>query len=412
MTQLFRQAVLDKRKHRLSGVISLVQPPIFKYLTLLLLSVVVISLIFLSIGSYTRKETVSGILQPDTGLLRLGAPQAGIVTELLVQEGEAVIKGQPLLRITSEKHGIQGFELNQSLINQYEFQITTLSQQLEKQQVKHALEALRLNDDHLSLTKRLAQLKRQRDIFAERVKINQQILKQTSTLSGTGYISDIDLKKQKDKLLSLDQQASAIDAEQLVVNNQIGQNRSQLSQLPITQGKDKDLLQSQLTQVRSQLATIKQQRLSELRAPADGVITGLLAKMGKSVDSNQNLLSILPKGSVMQAIIFVPTSAFGFIDKGQSTRLRYHAFPYQRFGVHDGQIDQISANVILPNETDIPGIISKPSYRVVVALQAQNITAYGKQIPLRSGMKLEADIVIERRSLIRWLFDPIFSIKG
>ena len=98
--------------------------------------------------------------------------------------------------------------------------------------------------------------------------------------------------------------------------------------------------------------------------------------------------------------------------QGQNTRLRYHAFPYQRFGIAQGQIKLVSTHVILPSETDIPGIITVPSYRVVVSLESQTISAYGREMPLRSGMKLDADIVIEQRSLIRWLFDPIFSLQG
>ena len=411
MSQLFRQAVIDKRKHRLSGVISLVQPPIFKYLAILLLVIVTVSLVFLVTGSYSRKESVTGILQPDTGLLRLSAPQAGVVTELLVKEGQTVKKDQPLLRIISEKHGVKGFELNQSLIHQYEFQINTLQQQLVQLRTKHSLETQALNDNHKSQVKRLAQLDQQSDIFKKRVELNRQMVAQIGSLAGTGYISNLELNKQKDTLLSLDQQTAALLSEHLTINSQIEQLKSEIAQLPINQAKAIDQLGTQLVQFRSQLAAIKQQRLSELRALADGVVTGLLVYPGKSVSHNQNLLSILPAGSVMQAVIYVPTSAFGFIDKGQNAKLRYHAFPYQRFGVHQGQITEISANVILPNETDIPGLITVPSYRVVVTIESQSIKAYGRSIPLRSGMKLDADIVIENRSLIRWLFDPIFSIK-
>ena len=122
MEKLFRQEVIDKKKHRLEGTISLVQPPVFKSLTLLILLVVIISLVFLSLGSYTRKEKVSGVLQPDTGIIKLGAPQSGIIAELMVQEGQLVKKNQPILRIISEQHGIDGVELNQSLINQFQFQ--------------------------------------------------------------------------------------------------------------------------------------------------------------------------------------------------------------------------------------------------------------------------------------------------
>ena len=411
MGQLFRQEVIDKRKHRLTGVVSLVQPPIFKYLALLLLAVVSISLLFLSMGSYSRKESVTGILQPNTGLLRLSAPQAGLITTVLVQEGQVVEKDQPLLRITSEKHGVEGFELNQSLISQYQFQINTLSTQLVAQKTQQSLESVALNNNLESLIKRMNQIDQQSEIFKQRVKLNQEIVAQVSSLAGTGYISDLELKKQKDNLLSLDQQTSALRAERMSINNQISQIRSDLAQLPIEQTKAQDQLNTQVIQIRSQLAAIEQQRLSEVRATASGVVTGLLAKQGKSVAGGQNLLSILPQGSVMQAVIYVPTSAFGFVDKGQSTRLRYHAFPYQRFGTHDGEIIEISANVILPSETDIPGLINVPSYRVIARLEAQSIQAYGKNLPLRSGMKLDADIVIEQRSLIRWLFDPIFSIR-
>jgi membrane fusion protein len=412
MEQLFRQEVIDKRKYRLSGVVSLVQPPVFKYLTLLILTIVIISIVFLTLGSYTRKETVSGILQPDAGLLKLKAPQVGVITELLVSEGQKVKKGDPLLRIKSEKHGVNGLELNQSIIKQYEFQINILKSQLTKQKLKHTFEIQALNNNYKDAVKRLAQLELQNDIFNERVVINKEIVDQVSKLAGTGYISDLELKKQQDSLLSLNQQVASINSERLLIQNQREQFNNQLSQLPINQAKENNLLESQIAQLESQLLTTQQQRLSELRSPANGIVTGLIAKTGKSVNLNQNLLNILPENSKMQAVIYIPTSAFGFIEIDQKTRLRYHAFPYQKYGIYEGVISQISANVILPDETDIPGLISLPSYRVVVELKAQDIQAYGKNIPLRSGMKLDADIVIEQRSLIRWLFDPVFSIQG
>ncbi|WDD98976.1 HlyD family efflux transporter periplasmic adaptor subunit [Thalassomonas actiniarum] len=412
MDNLFRPEVLEKKRHRLDGAVSLVQPPLFKSFALLMVFIVFISLVYLSIGSYTRKERVSGMLQPDSGLVKLTAPQSGIITQLLVQEGQAVQKDQPLLRITSEKHGAEGFELNQSLINQYQFQITTLEQQKSKQQTQHQLQITELENKFSNFKKRLQQLDLQKDIFDKRIAINKEIVLQVSTLAGTGYISDLELKKQKDSLLSLDQQASGIRSERLSINDQIEQIENQLAQLPIEQAKLNNQINTQLAETRVQLATIKQQRLGELRAPSDGIVSGLLAKTGKSVLTNQSLLNILPDGSAMQAVIYVPTSAFGFINSGQKTRLRYHAFPYEKFGIYDGTISEISTSVILPDELDTPGLINQPSYRVVVDLAQQNINAYGKEISLRSGMMLDADIIIEERSLLHWLFDPVLSIKG
>ena len=412
MEKLFRQEVIDKKKHRLEGTISLVQPPGFKSLTLLILLVVIISLVFLSLGSYTRKEKVSGVLQPDTGIIKLGAPQSGIIAELMVQEGQLVKKNQPILRIISEQHGIDGVELNQSLINQFQFQLSSLTQQLSQQKIKNELQVEDLIHNRINVEKRLIQLGIQNDIFAKRIEINNDIVEQITSLADTGYISDLELKRQNDTLLSLKQQSSSIQSEKLTLQNQIEKIDNQQVQLPIEQEKATAQLNTQIKDIQVQLARIKQQRLSELRTPVDGVVSGLLAKVGKSVTSNQNLISILPEGSSMQAIIYVPTKAFGFIEKGQKTRLRYYAFPYEKFGIYEGIVDEISANVILPDETDTPGIISQPSYRIVIDLDNDSISAYGKEIPLRAGMRLDADIIIEERSLIHWLFDPVFSLEG
>lgn len=412
MGQLFRREVFEQRQQRLSGTVTLIQPPLFKLLTFLILAMTVVALIFLSLGSYTRKEKVVGVLQPDLGVIKLSAPQNGIIAEVLVTEGQAVEKDQPILRIRSEKHGIEGFELNQSLINQYQWQLTQLNQQQFNLSQQHQLQIKALQDEKASLIKQQQQLTQQSKTFTERLALNQQIVEQIDQLAGTGYISEIDLKRQQDSMMSLEQQASSVKSQILTNQLQIEQVSGQLAQLPLEQQQATNQVSQQIQQVQGQLDGIKQQQISELRAPTAGVITGLLAIKGKAVASQQNLLSVLPQNSIMQAILYVPTSAFGFIDQGQATQLRYHAFPYQRFGIHQGVISQISNNVILPEEADIPGIISAPSYRIVVDLAAQNIKAYGRDMPLRSGMKLDADIIIEKRSLIRWLFDPIFSLRG
>jgi membrane fusion protein len=54
----------------------------------------------------------------------------------------------------------------------------------------------------------------------------------------------------------------------------------------------------------------------------------------------------------------------------------------------------------------------EPYYRVVVALDLQSVMAYGKAEPLKPGMLLEADILGERRRLIEWVFEPLYSLNG
>ena len=90
-------------------------------------------------------------------------------------------------------------------------------------------------------------------------------------------------------------------------------------------------------------------------------------------------------------------------------RLRFDAFPYQRFGSYQGQVIKTAQAIVLPNEVDMPVTVQEPVYRVEVQLESQQIRAFNNDVPLQSGMLLSADIVLEQRSLLAWLFEPIFS---
>lgn len=412
MENLFRKEVLKNKLHRLEGAISLVQPPIFHKLTLLILSIIIITVFFLAMGKYTRKERVSGVIEPSLGLLRLQAPQNGVISEVLVKEGEFVQSGQAILRIASAKHSKQTIELNQALLNQYSFQLNNLESQISQQLAKDSIDVTELEQERSNAIARLNELEQQSITFAQRLELNKKIVNQISTLKGSGYISELELQRQRDTFLSLKQQSSNIKSERLLISNQIKQFQSKLEKLPFEQSERLSLLESQKADLKMQLSSVEQQRLGELRAPQSGVVSGLLAKRGNAISVGQNLLTILPENSEMQAVVYVPTSAFGFVQTGQLTKLRYHAFPYERFGVYEGVIKEFSSSVILPDEINIPGLITEPVYRVVVSLKQQEIQAYGKSTELRAGMMMDADIVIEERSLLRWLFDPVFSIKG
>jgi membrane fusion protein len=66
--------------------------------------------------------------------------------------------------------------------------------------------------------------------------------------------------------------------------------------------------------------------------------------------------------------------------------------------------------VIAPNEAAIPGLqLAEPVFLVEARLSAAEIEAYGEAIPLQPGLMLNADIIIDERTLIEWLFDPLFA---
>lgn len=88
----------------------------------------------------------------------------------------------------------------------------------------------------------------------------------------------------------------------------------------------------------------------------------------------------------------------------------YQAFPHQRFGTGQGQVSRVSTTVLGPGEIAIPGLeLAEPVFRVEIRLTDHTVSAYGQPIALQPGMLLSADIIIDRRTLIEWLFDPLFA---
>ena len=143
-------------------------------------------------------------------------------------------------------------------------------------------------------------------------------------------------------------------------------------------------------------------------------MAALLVEPGQLVGSGANLLTLLPEGSPLEAHLFAPSRAIGFIRAGQDVLLRYPAFPYQKFGIHRARVVSVSRSAVSPAELGFtpPDGSREPLYRIKVALATQSVAAYGRAEPLQAGMQVEADVLLDRRHLIEWVFEPLFSLSG
>ncbi len=63
---------------------------------------------------------------------------------------------------------------------------------------------------------------------------------------------------------------------------------------------------------------------------------------------------------------------------GQKARIRFDAFPYERFGVHQARVKAVSQAVLLPS--DVPEFaLKEPGYRVILQLESQSVHAYQRE---------------------------------
>lgn len=411
MKSLFRQEVHAEQSNRLQGEVSITQLPAFSWLAALLTVIVVLSLLFLFSAEYKRKETVFGLLQPQQGVNRLTLGQSGIVSKVWVSEGQQVKMGQPLLQLSMPHYGQGDTELSHALQQETQAMIASLALQKQQQQERYQIRLAEAEARLTLLQQQNTELAGQLQTFTERMQLNENLVRQVQQLAGSGYISQLELNRQKDALLLLKQQVQSLKGQQLLLQSQQREQQSLLEQLPLELKSQLLLLDQQLSELRNQQTRLQHEQSVVYRASSDGVVSGLRYQAGQTVQAGAVAMSIVPAAVQLEAVVYVPTRAVAFIEVGQKARIRFDAFPYERFGVHQATVKAVSQAVLLP--ADVPEFaLKEPGYRVILQLESQSVQAYQRELALRPDMTLNADVITGQRNLLHWLFEPVLSLKG
>jgi membrane fusion protein len=115
---LFRQEAIDFHQHRQRwGDVASLQPLSTKIATWFVAIVMVTLIGFLLIAQYARKETAVGYLTPTKGTAKVFVPRRGAIREVHVDEGEAVVEGQPLLTVDTDQIASDGSDVNAALLD-------------------------------------------------------------------------------------------------------------------------------------------------------------------------------------------------------------------------------------------------------------------------------------------------------
>ena len=67
---------------------------------------------------------------------------------------------------------------------------------------------------------------------------------------------------------------------------------------------------------------------------------------------------------------------------------------------------------VSPGDKIGPLTVREAAYRITAKLDKQTVSAMGQEIPLRSGMLVNADILLEQRSLLEWIFEPVLQLRS
>jgi membrane fusion protein len=409
---LFRQEAIDFRQYQNhGGSVALLQPLSTKLLSWFIAAVVALTVAFLFIGQYARKETVAGYLMPTSGTAKIFAPQRGTIKQIHVSEGEQVQENQPLLTVETNQIAANGFDVNASMLETLNSQQDLLKRQIAAEQQRTTSEADRLAAVINGLDSEISQLQAQIKAQAERLRLAEELVASAAGLKAKGYMADVEFKRREVAVLEQKQSLNSLNQQLAARQNQLTENQYSLQQLPTVMAGKIQTLRGELAAAEQRVAEINGRRAYVIRAPASGRVSTLQATIGQFADPRRLQMEILPNDSALEAQLFVPARAIGFVEPGQKVRILYDAFPYQQFGTYSGRVIRVSQTILTGNDASGPLALKEPAYRVTAALDRADINAYGKRIPLQADMLLRADILLEKRSLISWFLDPLLSVR-
>jgi membrane fusion protein len=418
MNELFREQAVNHKSHRFHGTVLLARTWHYPALTLLFCAIIAAVVAFALNFGFTRKETVTGMLVPERGTVRLATPQAGVVTRLFVREGQQVRPGDPLYLLSSERVSAAG--ATQAAINAtLQTRIDHLNRELAQQGQQHGNKGQELALRLANLQASLAQIHAELALRRKKIDILREVSRNVADLARDGAIARNAASDKAADLVEQEARVSALELERLAMQREIGSLGASRADLPLQSGREASQLQRDIEALKQQASESEARRELLVRAAQPGRIAAIVLDQGQAVTADQRVASLLPDGSVLEAELYAPTRAAGFIRPGTEVLLRYDAFPYQKFGQFKGRVREISQATVALGEVQraaggagAPGMgAAEPVYRIRVRLEAQQFTAAGQARALMPGMQLGATLVLEQRTLAEWALEPLLGIQ-
>ncbi|MBL0142564.1 MAG: HlyD family efflux transporter periplasmic adaptor subunit [Betaproteobacteria bacterium] len=409
----FREEVRAEQAHAALGTIVLIRPLSFGVLTTTAVAIAAAILSYLVLADYAKKAPLAGILVPSSGTIRVVAPQSGLVRERRVREGERVAAGEALLQLVDARVTRDDGPVGAATIVLAEQRIATTRRQRNDILAASLSEREGLRGRIAGLEAEASQLDGELEALLAREALALRSLQRHDELERRGFASPAQRQQKEEDSLEHRSRRHAAARTRMAMAREIAGLR-----LAVTESESRS--RAQLAALDAQLAALAQEQVERraladavVTAPAAGTVAALLVEPGQLVASGTNLLTLLPEGSPLEAHLFAPSRAVGFIRAGQEVLLRYPAFPYQKFGIHRARVLSVSRSAIAPAELGFtpPDGSREPVYRVKVALGTQTVAAYGRAELLQAGMQVEADVLLDRRRLIEWVFEPLFSLS-
>ena len=422
------------------GLLRLDTPPSpFPRAVILVLIFLVAALVLWAwLGRLDVVAVANGRLIPLGQLKVVQPPESGIVTELLVREGDRVQAGQvlmrmdPLLNAADQKSMATDYQHRSLQLRRIDAELAGGSLKVTPEDppplVREFELQLQANRQAFrdALAQETANLERARQNLAAAEEIREKL---SATLPAYKANEEAFSRLAKDgyagNLAAMDRQRLRIEREQdlRAQEHTIASHKAAITQSERRLREMESQYRQQLLRERGEALATHQRleqevrklehrgALLELRAPNAGTVKDLATHTaGTVVSPGTVLLTVVPEGEPLVAEVWVDNQDIGFVRPGQEVQLKLAAFSFQKYGMVAGKVLQVSPDATDPGK--VPGATPQtargaPLYRALVEPASAVLHSGGKAYRLNAGMQVTAEIMIAERSVLEYLTSPV-----
>lgn len=285
---LFRPEVSKVNYARLYGDVTIAVPLSWQLSAYLIFGGLATTVLFLSLASFSRIETVTGAIRPDRGIAATVATRAGVVAELAVKDGQIVSAGTPLATIRAEEDGAAAQSPAALVEDAIARQDASLAIQFNASLAAAEAQISQLAAQQAGLTAEIGQLRLQKEAQASLITSAEEDLKRATDIAARGFISKRDLQVREETLLSRQQGMAQLD-QALAAKRAALAETIRSSAVIVAQARSQSAsVEASRAQVAQQAASASASRAYVLRAPVAGRVTALTARVGQPVSPGHN----------------------------------------------------------------------------------------------------------------------------
>ena len=391
------------------------------------LAVLLVWSAFSKVDEITRGE---GRVIPSRQVQVIQSMDGGIVSQILVQEGETVYKGDPLVRI-DETRAVSSLRENRSqylslLAKQQRLkalaegrpfmlpdEIRTESPYIYEQERdlylasrdELASQVAIARDQVTQREKELAEVRARREQAENSYELTNRELIVTRPLRASGAVSEVDL-------LRLERDAEKLRGERDQARAQIARIQSAIAEanrkIRETELNFSSKIRGELSETTAKLNSITEtsvaltDRVSQatLKSPVNGKVSRLFFNtVGGVIQPGKEVLEVVPTDDALVLEAKIQPKDIAFVRILQKASVKLTAYDYTIYGTLDAIVENISANSVIDEEGNVYYVVRVRTLR----------PGFGKDKPIIPGMVAQVDIITGKKTILSYMLKPILK---